>query len=118
MLEHLSINKYSTIKSNLFPSTNSCLQHSILHSVDRMKDTFPINSLATIYYRGRNLKKMIAPSLYPRPKHTFKTIIGSCGSCDVCNNFLIYSKKFTCTVIKKKYFVKGELNCNTDNIIY
>ena len=118
MLEHLSINKYSTIKSSLFPSTTSCLQHSILHSVDRMKDTFPINSLATIYYRGRNLKKMIAPSLYPRPKHTFKTIIGSCGSCDVCNNFLIYSKKFTCTVIKKKYFVKGELNCNTDNIIY
>ena len=61
---------------------------------------------------------MIVSSLYPIPKDTFKISIGSCGSCDICIKFLIYSNTFTCAVIKKGYFVKWELKCNTDNIIY
>ena len=34
-----------------------------------MKDTGPRYSITTIYKRGRNLKELIALSLYPRPKH-------------------------------------------------
>ena len=106
--EHLSISKYSTIKSCLFPTTVSQLPASIIsssniyiyqiHSDDKMKVTFPLNPIATIYKRGRYLKRMITPSLYPRPKHTFKCSIRSCRSCDMHKTSLYCSNTFTCTV--------------------
>lgn len=45
-----------------------------------MKSTF--HETAVIYKRGRDLKETIGLLLYPRPKHTFKSSISSCGSFD------------------------------------
>ena len=82
-----------------------------------MKDSVPRYSITTIYKRGRNLKELIALSLYPRPKHTYRSSINSCGSCDICNNFFTCSNIFTCTLTKNKYFLKREFNCNANKVI-
>ena len=74
--------------------------------------------MATIYKCDRNLKETIALSLYPKPKNIFTSSISCCGSSDRCKNFLIFSNTFIFAVTKKKYVVKGELNCNTGSVTY
>ena len=60
---------------------------------------------------------MVALSLYPKPTHGFKSLICSCGSCDSCKKVVICNNIFIFTVKKKKkYVIKGELNCNTGNV--
>ena len=93
-------------------------QLHLLSSDDKMKDIFPRHSIATVYKPGRNLKEMITPSLYSRPKHTSKSRISSCRSCDICKSFFRSSNTYTYAVTKWRYFVKEELNYNTNNVIY
>ena len=91
----------------------------ILHNDDNMKDSFPENSLCTVYKRNRNLKEILSPSLYTKKFNEKKlSTITSCKKCDICKNFLICSDYFICKATKKKYFIRGELNCNSTNIIY
>ena len=39
---------------------------SILHSDDALKTVFPKDCFSTIYKRNKNLKELIAPSVYPK----------------------------------------------------
>ena len=82
-----------------------------------MKGTIPINSIATIYKRSRCLKKMIAPLCILALSIHLK-VVSVVVEVAMCKDFLVCSNMFTYTVTKKKYFIKGELNCNTNNIIY
>ena len=59
---------------------------------------------------------MVAPSLYPKPG--IKSTIVSCNKCDICTNFLITDSKFRSTVTGKTYFIKGNLSCDSFNVIY
>ena len=64
------------------------------------------------------LKELLSPLLYPNRKSTKSNSIISCNSCDICKNYMVSENMFTCTVTGKKYFVKGELHCNSCNVIY
>ena len=84
-----------------------------------MKKIFPEGSITTICKRGKNLKEILSPSLYPKkPKAPRISYIVSCTKCDICRNFLICENRFKCKASGKSYFVKGNPNCNSANVIY
>ena len=89
----------------------------LLHSDENLKELFPASAFNTIYRRNKNLKELLSPSLFPNRKSTKSNSIISCNSCDICKNYMVFENMFTCTVTGKKYFVKGELQCNSCNII-
>ena len=73
---------------------------------------------SVIYKRNKNLKEMVAPSLYPKPSIKINRTIVSCNKCDICRNILIADSKLRCTVTGKIYFIKGNLLCDSGNVIY
>ena len=61
---------------------------------------------------------MVAPSLYHKPSiKSIHTIVRS-NTCDIFKNFVIAHSKFRCTVTGKTYFIKGNLSCDSCNVIY
>ena len=45
-------------------------------------------------------------------------IITPCNSCDICKHYLAPERKFTSKVASETYFIKGDLSCNSKNVIY
>ena len=45
-------------------------------------------------------------------------IIRPCNSCHICKHYLVAEGKFTTKVTSKTYFRKGDLSCNSKNVIY
>ena len=90
----------------------------LLHSDENLKELFPASAFNTIYRRNKNLKELLSPSLFPNRKSTKSNSIISCNSCDICNNYMVFENMFTSKVTGKKYFIKGELHCNSCNVIY
>ena len=90
----------------------------LLHSDENLKQLFPANVFKTIYRRNKNLKELLSPSLYPSKSITKSSSISSCNTCDICKNYMIFESTFTCTVTGRTYFVRGELNCNSCQVIY
>ena len=68
--------------------------------------------------RGRNLKEMLSPSLYPTIKRDKGNSITSCNRCDICKHFLVCKQNFTCKVTGKSYGVRGFLNSERSNVVY
>ena len=66
----------------------------------------------------KNLKEMLAPSSYLRSVNSQVNIITPCNSCDICRHYLVAERKFTSKVTGKTYFIKGDLSCNSKNVIY
>ena len=112
--------KFITTFNPTLPSIEGLIRENIhyLHSNDVLKKAFPNNKFSVIYKRKKNLKKMVAPSLYPKPNIKSNRTIVSCNKCDICKNFLIADSKLRCTVTGKTYFIKGNLLCDSCNIIY
>ena len=81
--------------------------------IDFTKDCF-----STIYKRNKNLKELIAPSIYPKKTNTRTSSITNCNNCDICKNYMIFDNTFTCTATGKSYFIRGQLNCESINVIY
>ena len=94
-----------------------CLQN-IVHSDEVLKKPFPNNKFSLIYKRNKNLKEMVAPSLYPKPSIKSNRTIVSCKKGDICKNFLIADSTFRWTVTGKTYFIKGNMSCDSCNVIY
>ena len=90
----------------------------LLHSDDSLKKLFPANIFSTIFKRNKNLKEILAPSKYPNPKNSRQNSITSCNKCDICKNYMVFDRTFRCTVTGKVYYIKGEMNCESSNIIY
>ena len=65
-----------------------------LLSDEVLKKAFPNNTFSVIYKRNRNLKEIVALSLYPKPSIKNNGTIVSCNKCDICKNFLIADIKF------------------------
>ena len=61
---------------------------------------------------------MLAPSSYLRSVNSQVNIITPCNSCDICRHYLVAERKFTSKVTGKTYFIKGDLSCNSKNVIY
>ena len=44
--------------------------------------------------------------------------ITSCNNCDIRKNYMIIDNTFIRTVAGKFYFIRGQLNCESINVIY
>ena len=89
-----------------------------LHSDENLKELFLASAFNTIYRRNKSLQELLSPSFYPNRKSTKSNSIIRCNSCDICKNYMVFENMFICTVTGKKYSVKGELRCNSCNVIY
>ena len=47
-----------------------------------------------------------------------ETEITSCNTCDICQNYMVFSSTFVCTVTGKKYYIRGNFTCNSTTVIY
>ena len=86
-----------------------------------MRAVFPEGSINVTYRRGKNLKELISPSLFPQRQLTTKSqsTVSKCGKkCDIYDNFLVCRNEFTCKVTGKAYKVRGNLSCNSANVVY
>ena len=112
--------KFITIFNPALPSIEGLIKKDIhyLHSDEILKKVSPNKEFSVIYKRKKNLKAIVAPSLYPKPSIKSNRTIVSCSKSDICKNVLITDSKFTCTVTGKTYFIKGNLSCDSCNIIY
>ena len=91
---------------------------SILHTDENMKKIFSSKFIKTLYRREKNLKEILSPSLFPaKPKNSASCII-FCKKCGICKNYLITNNKFKCKVTGRFYNVRGNLYCNSINVIY
>ena len=91
---------------------------SLLHIDDSLNQLFPANIFSMIFKHSKNLKELLPLSKYPNPKSIRKNSITSCNKCDICKNYMLFHRTFTCTVTGKVYYIKGEMNCESTNIIY
>ena len=91
---------------------------SILHSDDALKTVFLKDCFCAIYKRNKNLKELIAPSVYHKNINTRISSITSCNNSDICKNYMIFDNTFICTVTSKSYFIRCQLSCESINVIY
>ena len=92
-----------------------------MNSEPDMRAVFPEGSINVTYRRGKNLKELISPSLFPQRQLTTKsqsTVSQYGKNCDNCDNFLVCRNEFTCKVTGKTYKVRGNLPCNSPNVVY
>ena len=91
---------------------------SILCTDDALKTLFPKDCFSTIYERNKNLKELIAPSIYSKQLNTKASTITSCNNCDMCKNYIMFDNTFICTITGKSYFIRGQPNCGRISVIY
>ena len=87
-----------------------------LHSDELLKKAFPNNKFSVIYKCKKNLKDILAPSLYPKPSIKSNRTIVSWNKCDICKDVFITDSKFKCTVTGNTYFIKGNWSCDSYNV--
>ena len=111
------ITQYNPLLPNL---KNILRKHlPILYSDREMLNIFSENSINITYKRNKNLRELLSPSCFPRVIKEHQSSLQKCNKrCDICTNFLVHSIEFTCFATKRKYKVKGNLKCTTNNIIY
>ena len=90
----------------------------MLHTDENMKKIFPSKSIKSLYRREKNLKEILSPSLFPAKPKNSKSCITSSKKCDICKNYLITDNKLKCKVTGRFYNVRGNLCCNSSNVIY
>ena len=91
----------------------------VLHSNQNMLENFPSNTINVTYKRGKNLRELISPSLFPRVHNQHSSSSEKCQKrCDIRTNFLVPSTEFTGFATKSKYKVKDILKCTSKNVIY
>ena len=112
--------KFITTFDPALPSIEGLIKKHIhyLHSDEVLKNVFPNENFSVIYKLNKNVKEIVAPSLYPKPSIKSNRTIVSCNKCDICKNFLITDSKFRCTVTGKTYFIIGNMSCDSGNVIY
>ena len=92
----------------------------MLYSDPKMKNIFPEGSINITYKRGKSLRELIFPSMFPQAQVESRSIVSKCKSkrCDICQNCFVCKDEFTCTVTGKTYKVRGKLCCTSSNVIY
>ena len=112
--------KFITTYNHALPNIHNIIQSnlSILHTDENMKKIFPSKSIKTLYRREKNLKKILSPSLFPAKPKNSESCITSCKKCDICKNYLLTDNTFKCKVTGRFFNVRGNLFCNSSNVIY
>ena len=84
----------------MLPKINGILKKpiSILPSEDALKTLFPKDCFSTIYKSNKNLKELIATSIYPKK---INTRTSSITSCDICKNYMTFDNTFIFNVTGK-----------------
>ena len=83
----------------------------ILYGDPDMKKKFPEGTISVTYRRGKCLKELISPSLYPRTVTESASRVSKCNESrhDICKNYMVFKNEFTCTDTGKTYKVRGDL---------
>ena len=105
----------------LLPNIKTIIRNHLptLYSNQQMLDIFLQESISVTYKRNKNLREMLSPSLFPKTTKQNECSIKECNrKCDIWKNFLVVSPDFTCFATKQKYKIKGNLKCNSRNVIY
>ena len=112
--------KFVTKYNPMLPKLDGIIKKhiSVPQSDDALKTLFPKDWFNTIYRRNKNLKELIASSIYPKKISTRASSIISCNNCDICKNYMILDNTFICTVTSKSYFIRGQLDCQSINVVY
>ena len=112
--------KLITTYNPALPNIHNIIQNnlSILHTDENMKKIFPSKSIKTLYRREKNLKEILPPSLFSAKPKNSESCITSCKKCDICKNYLLTDNKFKCKDTGRFYNVRGNLSCNSSNVIY
>ena len=109
------------------PNLNAVIRKNLklLYSDPENKKIFPQKSFMVSYKRSRNLKEILVPTKLPKTDYTptqngkhpgcFKC---SAKNCDICQNCLKETKKFSSLVTKNSYHIKHHLSCNQKSCIY
>ena len=110
------ITVYNPVMKNLQKVLNDNLR--ILYGDPDMKKMFPGGTVSVTYRRGKCLKELIYPSLYPRTVTEYASRVSKCNEsrCDIGKNYMVFKNEFTCTVTGKTYKVRGDLTCKSDNV--
>ena len=93
----------------LLPNLNKLIRNRLplLYSDPQMKIVFPEKWMKAFYKRGKNLKKILPPSLFPQTKYLIVSSISNCNKrFNICINFVVFDKTFECTAIRRHYKVK------------
>ena len=61
---------------------------------------------------------MIAPSIDLEKINTRTSSITSCNNYNICKNYMIFGDSFICTITGKCYFIRGQPNCESINVVY
>ena len=79
----------------------------ILYGYLDMKKVFPEGTISVPYRRGKCLKELISPSLYPSTVTESASRVSKCNEskCDICKNYMVFKNGFTCTAKSKTYKV-------------
>ena len=91
---------------------------SLFHSDDSLKQLFPVNTFSTIFKRNKDLTELLTPSKYSNPKNSRQNFITSCNKCDIRKYYMVFDRTSKCAVTGKMYYIKGQMNCESTNIIY
>ena len=89
---------YNAIIKNLLAAIRNDLP--ILYSDPETKIIFPEVSINITYKRGKSLRELMSPSMFPRAQAESHSMVSKCKSkrCDIYQNYLVCKNKFTCTV--------------------
>ena len=84
-----------------------------------MKNVFPEGTINVTYKRGKSLRELISPSLFPQAQGDSPSMLSTCKAsrCDICQIFLVCKYEFTSKVTGRKDKVRGKLDCNSLNVI-
>ena len=112
--------KFITTYNPALPNIHNIIQNnlSILHTDENRKKSFPSKSIKTLYRREKKLRKILSPSLFPAKPKKSESCITSYRKCDIWKNYLITDNKFKCKVTGRFYNVRGNLSCNSSNVMY
>ena len=85
-----------------------------------MKNIFPEVSINVTYKRGKSLRELISPSIFPQAQVESLSMVSKRKSkrCDICQDYLVCRNEFACTVTGKTCKGRGKSCCTSSNVIY
>ena len=88
---------------------------SILHIDENVKKIFPSKSMKTLYWREKNRKQFLSPSLFPAKPKNSESCITSCKKCEICKSYLITDNKLSVKLLAG--FMMSEAICVVTAVI-
>ena len=103
--------KFITTYNPALPNIHYIIQNnpSILHIDENVKKIFPSKSMKTLYWREKNRKHFLSPSLFSAKPNNSESCITSCKKCEICKSYLITDNKLSVKLLAG--FMMSEAIC-------